>query len=162
MAHWIHRGIALLFCVAVCCGCLGAQTAKTVTIRMLNGKTGKLIATSYYLVRADHEQTVHADWVVQNEDGTGKLTVPGGVSVLAIHATYGGATYTYINCDSAARKGSSGEHWYGLSEILTSGVVAPNVCAKPKDAAKFRQVAKPGEFVFFVRELNALEQLNED
>jgi hypothetical protein len=33
---------------------------------------------------------------------------------------------------------------------------------KPKNAAKLRFVAKPGEFVFFVRKLNALEQFNEN
>jgi hypothetical protein len=162
MAQWTHRGIALLFCMAVCCGCLGAQTAKTVTIRMLNGKTGKLIATSHYLVRINHEQTVHGDWVVQNEDGTGKLTVPSGASVFSIQATYESALYIYFNCDSATGKENPGQHWYGLSEILTSGVVAPNGCRSPKDAAKFKPIAKPGEFVFFVRELSAREQLVED
>jgi hypothetical protein len=148
--------------MAVFCGFLGAQTEKTITIRMLNGKTGKLIATSHYLVRVDHEQTVHADWVGQNEDGTGKLSVPGEVSVLSIHATYDSAMYIYINCDSATGKGKTSENWYGVSEILTSGVVASNGCRSPKEAAKIRPAAKPGEFVFFVRELNALEQFNEN
>ena len=60
------------------CGCLFAQSEKTITIRMLDGKTGKPIEASGFLVRVDHEQTVHADWVVQNEDGTGKLTLPRG------------------------------------------------------------------------------------
>jgi hypothetical protein len=162
MAQWTHRGVALLFCMAVFCGCLGAQTEKTITIRMLDGKTGKLIETSNYLVRVDHEQTVHANWVVQNEDGTGKLTLPGGASAFSIHATYDSAMYIYVNCDSATRKANPADHWYGVSEILTAGVVAPNGCRNPKDAAKIRPIAKPGEFVFFVRKLNALEQFAED
>ena len=151
-----------MFCLAAFCGCLCAQTGKTITVRMLNGKTGKLIATSNFLVRIDHEQTVHADWVVQNEDGTGKLTLPGSAAALSIKATYDGAMYVYVNCDAATGKGNPTDRWYGVSEILTSGVVAANGCVKPKDAAKLKFVAKPGEFVFFVRKLNPLEQIEED
>jgi hypothetical protein len=112
--------------MAAFCGCLCAQTQKTVTVRMLDGKTGKLIETSNFLVRIDHEQTDHANLVVQNEDGTGKLTVPGAAAVFSIHATYDSAMYIYINCDSATGKENPSDHWYKVSEILTSGVVAPN------------------------------------
>jgi len=162
MVRGTHRGIALLFCMAVCCGCLGAQAQSAITIRMLEARTGKLIETSNYLVRVNHEQTAHANWVVQNEDGTGKLTLPGGVSTLSITATYESAMYVYVNCDSASEKGNPGEHWYDVSEILTAGLVAPNGCRKPRDAAKRRPIAKPGEFVFFVRKLNSFEQVMEE
>ena len=80
MARQIHRVLLLLLCMAAfcaSCGSLLAQTQKTITLRMMDGKTGKLIATSDFLVRIDHQQTVHANWVTMNEDGTGKLTLPG-------------------------------------------------------------------------------------
>ena len=100
--------LTLLLCAAALCGSLSAQTEKTITIRMLDSRTGHLIATSDFLVRINHEETVHPNWVRQNEDGTGN--------------------------------------------ILTSGVAAPNGCSKQT------ALAKPGEFVFFVRKQNLREQ----
>jgi hypothetical protein len=144
------------------CGCLNAQIGKAITIRLLDGKTGKPVEPTNYLVRVDHEQTIHANWVVQNEDGTGTLTVPDAASAFSIQATYNSATDIYVNCDSAIAKTNFAKHWYSISEILTSGVVAANHCRKPKDAAKDKFAAKPGEFVFFVRKLSAREQFLDD
>ena len=45
-----------------------------------------------------------------------------------------------------------------VSGIVESGVVAPNGCAGKKIPDRLQVVAKPGEFVFFVRKLNAKEQ----
>ena len=70
----IYRVLALLLCMAASCGCLCAQADQTITLRMLDARTGKLIETSYFLVRINHEETVHANWVLQNQNGTGKLT----------------------------------------------------------------------------------------
>jgi hypothetical protein len=50
------------------------------------------------------------------------------------------------------------DRWYKISDILTLGVVAPNGCGGKKVADKLQVIAKPGEFVFFVRKLNAREQ----
>jgi len=52
--------------MAAFCGVLCAQTGKTITLRMMDGKTGRLIATSDFLARIDHQQTVHANWVTMN------------------------------------------------------------------------------------------------
>ena len=139
-----------------------AQTAKTVIVRVLDGKTGKPLLASGYLVRVDRQQTVHADWVTQNEDGSGKLTVPGSASLLSIQATYDDSTETYVNCDATIGKALPVDRWYAISEILTSGVVAaPNGCGKPRDAAKVKPVAKPGEFVILVRRMSTREQWRE-
>jgi hypothetical protein len=129
---------------------------------MLDAKTGKLITTSDFLVRIDHEQTVHANWVVENEDGTGKLTLPDGVTVFSIHGAYDSSTVIYVNCDSATEKVDPVDHWYKVSEILTSGVLAPNNCRSLINTAKIKPVAKPGEFVFLVRKRNWREQMQED
>jgi hypothetical protein len=160
--------------MAALCGSMYAQAAKTITIRMLDGKTGKLIESSNFLVRIDHQQTLHADWVVQNEDGTGTLTLPKKALLLAIQGTYDSSEKIYVNCDTAAQKENPVEHWYTVSEILTTGIIAPNECgkpiftAKPKPGAKSKSeaqqtpVAKPGEFVFFVRKRNMREDMRED
>jgi hypothetical protein len=145
-----------------CLSAQNAQTEKTITIRMLDGKTGRLIATSNFLVRINHDQTLHADWVVQNEDGTGKLTLPKNGSLIAVQGTYDRSEEIYVNCDSASQKENPIDHWYAVSEIQTTGVIAPNSCVKPSESAKLRPVLKPGVFVFYVRKKNWREQSDED
>jgi hypothetical protein len=163
MARRTHRVLSLLLCMAAFCGVLCAQTGKTITLRMMDGKTGRLIATSDFLARIDHQQTVHANWVTMNEDGTGKLIVPGDASLLSIRASYDGSTSLYVNCD--ANKDTKGvnpgpilDRWYSVSDILTKGVVAPNDCIGKTVPEKLQIFAKPGEFVFFVRRMNAIEE----
>ena len=166
MIRRTRRALLLLLCMAAFCGSVYAQTEKTVTVRMLDGRTGKLIATSGFLVRVNHEKTVHADWVSQNEDGTGKLTVPQDATELSIRATYDSTTLIYANCDADKDRGSSDrapslDRLYKVSDILALGVVAPNGCGEKKVPEKLQVVAKPGEFVFFVRKLNAREQFRD-
>ncbi len=161
MVRSIDRGLVLLVCMAALCGSLCAQTKKTVTIRILDGKTGKPLPASGFLVRIDHEKTVHANWVAQNEDGTGKLTLPDGATLLSIHGSYDESMLTYVNCDSAAEKANPVDRWYAISEIMTSGIVTSDGCVKPAMAAKFKAVAKPGEFVLYVRRMSTLEQWRE-
>jgi hypothetical protein len=164
------RSLTLLLCAAALCASLSAQTERTITItiRMLDARTGKLIAASNYLVRIDHDQTVHANWVTQNEDGSNKLTLPLPARLLTIQGTYDSATELYLNCDATGDKDKTAGHWYEVEKILTAGVAAPNGCAKPRAAAKLSadtkkmMAAKPGEFVFFVRKRNMLEQAEED
>jgi len=152
------RGLTLLFCTVAFCGSLLAQTDRTITLRMLDGKTGRPILASGFLIRVDHDQTIHANWVVPNEDGTAKLTVPKGANVVSIQGTYDDSTQIYFNCDSANGKDNPIDRWYEISDILTSGIVAPNGCGKPSNAAKIKPVAKPGEFVFLVRKMTTAEQ----
>ncbi len=162
MFRLTHRVLNLLVCMAAFGGLLCAQTGKTITLRMLDGKTGKLITTTTFLVRVDHEPAVHADWVAPNEDGTGKLTVPKSASLLSIRGTYDSSMVIYVNCDSAGEKMNRIDRWYSIAEILNLGVAAPNSCVKPAEAAKLKPAAKPGEFVFFVRKQNWREQMQED
>jgi len=155
--------MVLLFCMAIFCGSLCAQTQKTITLRMLYARSGKLIATTHFLVRFNHQKAFIANTVELNEDGTGKLSLPANAKEITVQATYDSATETFVNCDSAATKGYLIDRWYTLSEILASGVVAPNGCLKPSDAAKLKPTtAKPGEFVFFVRPRNKHELSQDD
>jgi hypothetical protein len=160
-------------CVSLLCLCLAvpaffgsvrAQTEKTITVRMIDTRTGILIASSNYLVRINHIREEHGDWIVKNEDGSGKLTLPPGAEEISVHATYESATMLYANCDAdkdhgSSEKASRQEHWYPVATILTSGLVAPNGCVGKKVPEKDQVVAKPGEFVFFVRPLSPREQL---
>jgi len=113
------------------------------------------VAATGFLVRVDHQETVHADWVGKNENGSGKLTLPPDATVLTIQATYDSSMQIYVNCDSAREK-QPVPHWYTVSEILKSGVAAPNGCSKRTASAK------PGEFLFFVRRVNWREKMDQD
>jgi hypothetical protein len=166
MIRQTHRALFLVLCLGAICGPLRAQADKTVTIRMLNSRTGILIASSDFLVRINRQETVHGNWVVKNEDGSGKLTLPTEAATLSIRATYDANTAMYVNCDVAKDTGSSErarglDRWYKVSDILASGVVAPNGCAGKKIPDRLQVVPKPGEFVFFVRKLNAKEQFEQ-
>jgi hypothetical protein len=133
-----------------------AQSGKPITIRILDSRTGNLITPTGILIRVDHQQTDHADWVQPNEDGSGKLTLQQDASMLTAHATYDQTMLIYVNCDSTKDRPRPVDHWYAISDILKSGVVAPNDCSR-------RTVqAKPGEFVFFVRRVNWREQMQQD
>jgi hypothetical protein len=132
-----------------------AQTGKTITIRILDSKTARPIVPSNFLVRINHQPALHGEWVRVNENGSGKLTVPGDADVVSIHATYDSSMQMYVNCDSMQEKQNPQEHWYAVSAILTEGVVAPNGCSK------MTETAQPGEFVFFVRRQTWREQMRE-
>lgn len=155
------RHVALMFCAAAVLPCLFAQSEKTITIRILDGKTGKPIPASGFQVRVDRQQTAHVDWAAQSEDGTARLTLPPGASLISIQATYENSTQIYVNCDSATGKATPVDRWYPISEILASGVVAPDGCVGANRAARFRPAPKSGEFVFFVRRMTTREEWRE-
>jgi hypothetical protein len=157
MVRPLCRLFFLLVIVATFCVSLHTQAVKKITIRMLDAKTGHLIPSDDFLVRVDHEADVHAhaDWVKQNEDGAGELTIPANAVILSIQGKYDSSMSIYINCDTALDKPNPMMHWYKVAEILSTGVVAPNGCSKLKE------IAKPGEFVFFVRKPKMRDELKD-
>lgn len=148
------RTLVGLLCAAALCTGLHAQSANTIQIRLLDGKTGLPLKASNYLVRIDHHDTPHNDWVHMDDDGTVTVTLPSDAREIAIKATYDFSTQTYINCDAAKETDKERDLWYPLAQILQSGVVAPNECSLT------HYTAKPGEFVFFVRKRTWREQQN--
>jgi hypothetical protein len=151
------KALLTVACVAVCCGSLVAQTKRTITIRMIDGSTGKVLSTSNLLIRINHQKTPHADWVHSNEDDTATVTLPPDAILLTPLATYHDTMETYVNCDAVKDKQSSGAHWYPINDILSMGIVTPNGCSSKRTA-----VAKPGEFVFFVRQKNWQDSMKQD
>jgi hypothetical protein len=139
------------------CGTLSAQTDRTITIRMVDSKTGQPITTSEIEVRIRASQTsaqtvgIPPLDVRPNRDGVGEATFPVAASDIRVYARDG--MWSYVNCDCVKDRGPDRDHWYSISEILTSGIAAPNRCNKRK------AVAKPGEFVFFVRSMTFWEKM---
>lgn len=152
---------ALLLAMALVAVPLHAQSGKSIIIRMIDVKTGRMVATSDYIVQVDHKRDAHSDWVTQEEGGEGKLTLPADVSQIQIRGKYDNSMEIYINCDTenerkAARYSDVPDHWYPVADILAKGLVATDEC-KSKETAKHDYVAKPGEFIFFVRRQNWIE-----
>lgn len=143
-----------LICLVALGALLHAQTENTIHLRLLDGKTGLPVKASNFLVRIDHHETVHNEWVRMNDDGTVIVTLPSGAQLVAVKATYDMSMETYINCDAAKESDKERDIWYSVSQILQSGVVAPNECSQT------HYTAKPGEFVFFVRKRTWREPQN--
>jgi hypothetical protein len=132
---------------------LHAQDAKTITVQLRDGKTGMPVTPSNLLLRVDHHDTFHNDWVKINDDGTMTVTVPDDAKDLTFQATYSEGMDTYINCDVAKQSDKERQVWYPIDLIMKSGVVTPNECSKTE------YKAKPGEFIFFVRKRTAFDRL---
>lgn len=140
-----------LVSIAALCGMAQAQSPANVRLRLLDGKNGRIITGAGILVRADHDSTIHGDWVKANEDGTSNIRVPAKAVELQVHATYENATSYYVNCDGPVAMDTPVEMWYKVSDIMTSGVIATDGCIKAKDFEKLKISVKPGELVLFVR-----------
>jgi hypothetical protein len=149
----VFRAFIALLCAATLCAGLHAQSGNTIQIRLLDGKTGLPVKASNYMVRIDHHDTAHNEWVQIKDDGTVLATLPLDAHEVAIKATYDMSMQTYISCDVAKESDKERDIWYPIAQILKSGVVAPNECSQT------HYTAKPGEFVFFVRKRNWVEQL---
>jgi len=138
------------------CGVVHAESVKTITVKVFDGKTGHPVVPTGFQVRVDHLTMLHPDWVKPNDDGTAVLTVPDDATVVALQLAYDASMELYINC--AADKYSIGDVWYPVPTIMTKGFVAPNGCGKNKVNDKYKTTAVPGELILFVREKNWRER----
>jgi hypothetical protein len=125
-----------------------------VTRLMLDGKTGRPIVPSNFIVRVDHLNATHNEWLKLNDDGTGSVTLPAGTSFLSVQGTLESSMEIYVNCDAGMEKDVSTLHWYSVPDILSAGVAMPNECYKGKYADATKVTPKPGEFILFVRKIN--------
>lgn len=149
----------LVFMVSTCASAV-AQSPRSITIKMLNSKTGRTISTSEFQIWigesvADARTGRNPDqWVKPTKDGTGEATFTSDAGVITVHAK-DPSSWGYVNCDAVKPFGWRGEQWYSIAQIVRSGIAAPNHCNRRK------AIAKPGEFVFFVREQNLWERMRE-
>jgi hypothetical protein len=147
------RTFSRLAWVFAVCTALHAQDYNLITVTLRDGRTGKKITPSNFLLRVDHFETVHGEWVKIYDDGTVAIRVPPEAKVISLQATYESGMDTYINCDASKQNDPEREIWYPVDVILKAGVVAPNECSKTE------YTAKPGEFVFFVRKRSVLDRI---
>lgn len=146
--------------IAATCAPLHAQPShaasapqRSITIRMIDGKTGKQLTPDNYVIRLNHLNSVRNELLRLGDDGVGALSVPAGSTYLAVQGTYHTSLDIYINCDAGMERDTSTLHWYSIADILSTGVAAPNECYKGKYAEATHITARPGEFIFYVREI---------
>lgn len=143
-AHAVSCVVSIFAAIALT-SLLHAQDPNIIHIRLLDGKTGMPVKADNFLVRVDHKDTIHNEWVHIGDDGSVTVTVPAEAKEIAVKATYDTSTDIYINCDAAKESDKERDIWYSIADILKTGKVAPNECSKT------HYTAKPGEFIFFVR-----------
>ncbi len=133
--------------------------AQTITIRILDGKTGGPIAPTNLLIRVDRRDEFHNTGLTLNGREPAVAILPSGAKLLSVEGAYDNSTEVYINCDADTGKDGGELKWYSIKDIMTAGVVTPDLCFKGKYAPRLHVVAKPGEFVFFVRAIGLRDQL---
>ncbi len=133
-----------------------AQTGKTtITLRILDGKTGEKVTPDNIQVRLKSNGKIDTTWVRQDDEGNLAVLIPDGVTSVSFRATYDSSMAYYVDCDVARQKDTTSESWYPVADILSGGIKITNDCLKPKEADKLNNVSvKPGEFVLFVRKKN--------
>jgi hypothetical protein len=159
------RAVAVLVPLVFAVCSLQAQSSRTITVRMIDSKTGRMVLTSDFLVQINHQETLHADWIHKDNDGAGVLTLPPEATEVMIRGKYDNSMEVYVNCDTEKERkevhyADVPDHWYPVADILSKGLVAPDGC-KSKETAKKDYLAKPGEFIFFVRPHNFREAAQE-
>jgi hypothetical protein len=153
----IHSSLGSLTLLTLCCILLTsisgrAQADRSITILMLDSQSGKPIATSELQIWTGKSLAsaktagISPHYVKPRADSTAEKTFADGENVFSVHAQYGPANWGYVNCDGLKDHSHNGERWYSIAEVLSSGIAAPNHCSRQK------AVAKPGQFVFFVRQ----------
>jgi hypothetical protein len=149
-------GLSLLVWLIALGAALHAEPTKTIIIKVYDGKSGHAVVPTGFQVRVDHLNTLHPDWVKQNDDGTAELTIPADTSLVALQLAYDHSMELYVNCD--AKRNEFGEVWYRIPDIMSKGMVMENGCGKAKVNEKFKTTAMPGELILFVRERNLKER----
>lgn len=158
MLRSIFRALVLLVWVIACCGASNAQSAKSITIKVLDGHTGEHITPNNIEVRFNRQKTSHIDMVKLNDDGTTEVKIPDGTESISIHATYENSMDYYINCDVSKQKDTATDTWFPVADVLSQGIVMSNDCATKKELGNVKVEAKPGEFILFVRKRGWKEQ----
>jgi len=146
--------VGLAWMIAVCISLHAQDDAKLITVQLRDGKSGLLITPSNFLLRIDHSDTIHNEWVKIYDNGTVMVKVPDDAKVLSMQATYDNGMSTYINCDAAKLSDKERQIWYQIDKILKTGAAATNQCGK------VQYKPEPGQFIFFVRKQNVFDRLH--
>jgi len=130
------------------------QPGPTITIRVLDSKTGQPLRPTNLLIHINHNDEPRNDGLKLNDDFTSTAVLPLDAKVLSIEGAYDQSTLVYINCDTDTGRDGGMLKWYSIAEIVKTGIVTDNLCYKGKYQHKLKVSPVPGEFVFYVRTHN--------
>lgn len=149
----------LAFLMAFSANSLRPQPATTITIRVMDSKTGLPVKQGdlHFTLWATKEypETISYSpdrmlWGVQTGVGLGEVTIPGGLNYIRAWVSFGSTNWGMVSCD--VTKGNPHPMpIYSVAQILETGILAPNLCSQRTTSAK------PGEFVLFVRKMTFWE-----
>jgi hypothetical protein len=142
---------AALLVIALVASILFAQAVPTITIRILDGKSGEPIKPTNLLIRVNHVEEPDNEGLKLNDDYTATAVLPPGATLLSVQGAYDSSTQVYVNCDTDTGKEGGELKWYSIADILKTGIVTTNLCYKGRYQHKLNISPVPGEFVFFVR-----------
>jgi hypothetical protein len=139
-AHALCIAAPLLFCAhGLVFGARGM--AQTITIRMINAKSGKPIDGKF--VHAEFQGASGNAVITVDKHGIGHLSLPPGATAISLIAAHKKDTIVpaYTVC------GPFGE-FLSIQDILDHGIVPDNVCN-----ASLKLTAAPGEVLYFIEPL---------
>lgn len=149
----------LVVCITFLCAQQPQRQPRTITIIMVDGKTGKTMTPDNFVIRFNHLNAIRNDTLTLNDDGTGKVKLPADANLISVQGAYHNNIDIYVNCDAGLEKDTSTLHWYPIADILSNGLSAPNECYKGKYAKTAAIPPARGEFIFYVREPNWRDSL---
>jgi hypothetical protein len=140
---------------------VAAQTGPTITIRILDSKTGDPINPSNLLIRVDHRDEPFNEGLKLNGSDPATAVLPPSATTLSVQGAYSSSMEVYINCDTDIGKDTGTLKWYSIADIVKTGIVTQNLCYKGKYQHRLNISPVPGEFLFFVRTHNWHEKITD-
>jgi hypothetical protein len=109
--------------------------SQTITVRLLNGKTGKPMADKNVRFLWDDRFPTSVDVVHIGKDGTAYVTVPKGAKTFSLEegpkAGKEAGRIAYADCTvGGAQAAENPASPTSIAKVLGTGVVLPNICSK--------------------------------
>ena len=125
------RALASLAVMTAFCVALNAQAVQTISIRLLDGKTGLPVKASNFLVRVDHNDTVHQRLGQDQRRWHRSRHSPRRRQRDLRQGHLRMGMDTYVDCDAAKESDKERNIWYPVSTILAPGSSRPTSAARP-------------------------------
>jgi hypothetical protein len=130
-----------LFLWIMATACYQPISAQTLTIKLVDGKSGKPMRRQNVTVEWDNPHSIDRSVVAVNDVGLGRVDVsPGAMRFFLLTGPKKGAEpyrVAYINCNEFTSM------WISVSEVVRNGIVPKNKCGNQMLAPH------PGEIVFW-------------
>ena len=118
-----------------------SSSPKTITVRLLDSRNGKPMISNPVEIWVDRDRS-HIVSTQTGSDGEATVLLPEGTSTVSIYAQKDG---WYLHRCDLAKDTSKPAPFYGLDQIVSNGLAAPNRCSRRVAAVR------PGAITLFLR-----------